>query len=171
MIFDTLLFYPLNLYNGGLSMKFKKVLSGILAAAIAVSMTALPASAATIKPKKLSVDKIETGWNAENEGGKIEFNGDEASAAGWKFYEDPQDFSKYNEIAVKVEDNNVDLSVSVEYSDGTSNSSLPFTKSSGTVTCPLNEKKQKERLGDLGRQMGKSGFGKGRFRFCKGIPR
>ncbi len=118
-------------------MKLKKLLTGFLAAAIAVSVTAFPASAVKIKVKKLSLDKIETAWNSEVDGAKIKFIGNESSAAGW--ISDPLDLSAYDEIAVKVENNTVDLSVSVEYSDGTTNASTTFSKSKGTVICPLNE--------------------------------
>ncbi len=136
-------------------MKLKKLLTGFLAAAIAVSVTAFPASAAKVKVKKLSLDKIEVGWNAEVDGAKIKFLGDEASAAGWQGLH--MDLSAYDEIAVKVENNTVDLTVSVGYSDGTTNASAVFTKSKGTVICPLNEKTKKNVTAIYVGKWGKSG--------------
>lgn len=119
-------------------MKLKKLLSGFLAAAIAVSTAAFPASAATVKAKKLPPDEMALGWNAEVDGTTLRFIGEESSAAGW--FGLALDLSAYDEIAVKFEDNTVDLTLSVEYSDGTSNASAAYTKSSGTLICPLNEK-------------------------------
>lgn len=136
-------------------MKLKKLLTGFLAAAIAVSAAAFPASAAKVKVKKLPLDKIEVGWSAEVDGAKIKFNGNEGSAAGWKDMN--MDLSAYDEIAVKVENNTVDLTVSVDYSDGTTNASAVFTKSSGTVICPLNEKTKKNVTAIYVGKWGKSG--------------
>lgn len=57
-------------------MKLKKMLTGFLAAAIAVSVTAFPSSAAKVKTKKLPLDEMTAGWNAEVDGTTLKFNGE-----------------------------------------------------------------------------------------------
>ncbi len=119
-------------------MKLKKLLSGFLAAAIMVTAAAVPSSAVSVKSRKLPIDKLENAWNAEVDNGKITFK-EQSSAAGWQYYGNPQDFSAYDEIAITVDNNKVDLTVNVGYFDGSSNTSPVFSKSKGTIICPLDE--------------------------------